>query len=180
MSLNITKNNKIAVIGENASGKTTLLKIISNMLDATSGEIVLNSKYDYTTMHGACYVPAETIYFQWEKFEKDFFDSFIMYSEYYNALRVIEKIHLFLKHTMLSEGEKKILMLIRAFSTKSPIIVLDEPFANLDEDWKEIIQDIIFSSMRTVVFSTHDLSCISRCTAAYEIKKHKCKLIGEI
>lgn len=180
ISLNIMKDNKIAIIGENASGKTTLLKIISNILDITSGEVVLNDRYDYARIQCSCYVPAETVFFQWEKIESDFFDSFIIHSGYYNALKIVEKTKLFLKRTMLSEGEKKILMIIRAFSTKNPIIVLDEPFANLDEGWKEIIKDLIFSSLRTVIFSTHDLSCIDQCTATYEIRNHNCKLMGGI
>lgn len=178
VSFTVNAKDKISIIGKNASGKTTLLKIISNTLEATSGNIIMNEKEDYTKMNCACYVPAETIYFQWEQLEDDFFDLFKLNSKYNGAIKIIKKAKLFLKHSMLSEGEKKILMIMRAFSTDAKIILLDEPFANLDKNWAKIVQDLIFSSSRTVIFSTHDLHYIEECTATYKIKNNKCILNG--
>lgn len=177
VSFKIELKDKIAIIGDNASGKTTLLKIIANMLNATSGEILLNNNHSNALTDISCYVPAETIFFKWEKYNDNFFNAFINNSGYNNSIKIVNKVMSFLKNSLLSEGEKKILMIMRAFSTSFPLIILDEPFSNLDEEWKNIIEDLIRYTTRTIVFSTHDVSVVKNVNKAYEIKNHICKNI---
>ena len=174
--LKVKKGDKIAVTGRNASGKTTMLKILADMIRPSSGAIVLNGQYNCSDQScsgrwSACYIPADTVFFVWENLDDGFFEKFVLNSIYDDAVSIVKGVKEFLGHSMLSEGEKKVLMIMRAFSSDCSLIVLDEPFANLDGRWKSDMEELIYRSGRTVVFSTHDTSNLGRCAKVYEMKR---------
>lgn len=176
--LKVKKGDKIAVTGRNASGKTTMLKILADMIRPSSGAIVLNGQYNCSDQScsgrwSACYIPADTVFFVWENLDDGFFEKFVLNSIYDDAVSIVKGVKEFLEHSMLSEGEKKVLMIMRAFSSDCSLIVLDEPFANLDGRWKSDMEELIYRSGRTVVFSTHDTSDLGRCARVYEMESCK-------
>lgn len=176
--LKIEKDDKTALIGRNASGKTTVMKTLAGMLDITSGEIYLNQNKVCPRKKNICYIPADMVYFQWEKLDDVFFEQFVQNAGYDKAGEIVQKVKGFLEHSMPSEGEKKVLMIMRAFSSACDLIILDEPFANLDSKWKKDMEELIYGSGRTVVFSTHDMSGLGQCRNVYEMKKGKCVVAG--
>ncbi|MCQ2398219.1 MAG: ABC transporter ATP-binding protein [Sphaerochaetaceae bacterium] len=143
------------VMGPSGCGKTTLLNIIAGLVSPDGGVIEKNSER-------ISYLFQEPRLFTW----KTVIDNVALVSDKAVALKYLELVGLsdVLKRypQSLSGGQRQRVAIARAFSFPSDIILLDEPFQNLDSASKDSITDVFLnlhrSTQRTVVWVTHDIS----------------------
>lgn len=166
------------ILGPNGSGKTTLLKCIAGLLKPESGGIIINGKKieDYNIVELArniSYVPQ----YQDIVFDVSVFDYVMMGRNPYQgpwALQNTEDIAIveealescnvlkFKNENIqsLSGGERQRVMIARAIAQRSPIMLLDEPLANIDVTHKFEIMDILerlnSEQKVTIVIILHD------------------------
>lgn len=176
VSLNIKQNKFITIIGPNGGGKTTLIKSILGFINPTKGSIKLKKNLVIG------YVP------QKDDFEKAFP---IKVKDVILSGLLDKKIHLFHKYSNdnklslkkvlnslkiaklqnkhineLSGGELQKVFLARALISNPSLIILDEPFANIDthstKDYYEILKKL--SNKMTILLISHDIGVISTYT----------------
>lgn len=164
ISVHIAPRNIVSIIGPSGCGKSTLLNIISGIIKADSGSIRVNPDLRLCyTMQSDLLLPWRTlrhnltlgleIYGLNHKSHADILDKYLLsfdikdYENYYPSA--------------LSGGMKQRAALIRSLVCQPDILLLDEPFANLDYDIKIKIQREIlkyFSETNmTVILVTHDI-----------------------
>ena len=176
INFDVQKGEVISVIGESGSGKSTLLKLIYGLLDFNEGEI----KYGDKKLKGPLYnlIPGHKMmkYVAQDYDLLDFvtvgenvgkflsnFDLALKQKNIDEALDVVELKHF--KHVFpnkLSGGQRQRVSLARALAQEPAVLLLDEPFSNLDQTLKLSIREKIMNWCRThqitVIFTTHDLS----------------------
>ncbi len=164
------KLQKIAIAGETGSGKSTLLKIIAGWLPPDTGEVVFENERVKK-------VPAEKlipghpgISYLSQQFELPNFLSVQQVLEYANTLHEEEAQTLFevcrIDHLLkrrtdqLSGGEKQRIALARLLISSPRLLLLDEPYSNLDlihkNLLKEVINDIGERLQITCILVSHD------------------------
>ena len=170
-SLNINSNSVTSILGPSGSGKTTLLRLISGLENLQSGNIQFDNNNDICSskinnqMNNVSFVfqdsalfphltVIENIYYGLAKLDniKNRIDS-LMHD--YN----IDKIKFLYPH-QLSGGQKQLVALIRGLASNPKIILLDEPFANLDTRLREKLRDKVLHILKvnniTTIIVTHD------------------------
>ena len=170
-SLTINSNSVTSILGPSGSGKTTLLRLISGLENLQSGNIQIdNNKNIYSSknndaMSNVSFVfqdsalfphltVIENIYYGLSQLEnsKDRIDSLI--NDY-----DINKIKYSYPH-QLSGGQKQLVALLRGLASNPKIILLDEPFANLDTRLREKLRDKVLHILKdnniTSIIVTHD------------------------
>ena len=170
-SLNINSNSVTSILGPSGSGKTTLLRLISGLENLQSGNIQIDinknnssSKISYSkndvsfVFQDSALFPhltvIENIYYGLSQLEnsKDRIDSLI--NDY-----DINKIKYSYPH-QLSGGQKQLVALLRGLASNPKIILLDEPFANLDTRLREKLRDKVLHILKdnriTSIIVTHD------------------------
>ena len=170
-SLNINSNSVTSILGPSGSGKTTLLRLISGLENLQSGNIQIDnnknnssSKINYSkndvsfVFQDSALFPhltvIENIYYGLSQLEnsKDRIDSLI--NDY-----DINKIKYSYPH-QLSGGQKQLVALLRGLASNPKIILLDEPFANLDTRLREKLRDKVLHILKdnqiTSIIVTHD------------------------
>lgn len=167
ISLEFEKNKHYAIIGSNGSGKSTFLNTIMGYVSIDSGDILIDSKdiskYDLSWI----------IFYLVQKshiFSSDYFDNVTMFKAYDdNSLNVlheigisediISKIQNKETSTLLSGGEQQIISYLRARNSKTPILIMDEPFSAVDKHSKELLlKDISRLKDKTIIMITHDIN----------------------
>lgn len=156
----------IGIVGENGSGKTTMLKLLSGLLRPTSGEVEIDSavatrriseKLAYLTDMDYFY-PYFTIK-QLISFYQSQFPDFN--KEKANEITEFMKLDQKQKIKHLSKGNKNRLKIAVTLSRNAPYVVLDEPFSGLDPlVRKAIIHSIIkFVDLerQTLIITTHEI-----------------------
>ncbi len=173
-SLEVEKGELLALVGESGSGKTTLLRLIAGFEEPLDGEILLNG----TVIVGdATFTAPEKrkigmVFQDYALFPHlSIFDNLCFglskWDKNHKKERVKEMLALVdlegfegrFPH-QLSGGQQQRVALARALAPKPDLILLDEPFSNLDamlkEQVREDIKKIIKSSGTTAIFVTHD------------------------
>lgn len=155
ISFEIKKGEKVALIGDNGTGKTTILKMITGNLEADGGEIRLGSKvypgyYDQEQLN---LNPDNTLY-------DELSDAFpnLTQTQVRNTLAsfLFTNDDVFKKISELSGGEKGRVALAKLMLSKCNFLLLDEPTNHLDIDSKEILENVIKTYKGTVFFVSHD------------------------
>ncbi len=143
---------KVAIAGATGSGKTTLLKMIAGLIQPTSGSIYFNNEkvvgpnYKLLPGHkGIAYLSQHfelrNNYFVHELLEMA---NKMHPSEANNIYKVCKIEHLLQrKSNELSGGEKQRIVLASLLSTAPKLLLLDEPFSNLDMVHKQIMKQVI-------------------------------------
>lgn len=135
IDLNIEKSTVLGIVGNNGSGKTTLLKIIAGLINSDTGSIKLNEniKLDFLGHENMLYQNfsiSENI---------DFFSDI---SGFRISSKSQDNIELALglknivkkKISELSYGQRKKASMLRSLTSAPDLLVLDEPFSNLDSE----------------------------------------------
>ncbi|MCD8408932.1 ABC transporter ATP-binding protein [Tenacibaculum finnmarkense] len=176
--IEIPSGQSFGLVGNNGAGKTTLFNLLLDLIRATSGEIINNDVVVHKSE-------------AWKIFTGSFIDeSFLIgyltpeeYFDFIGDLRGMNKadVHAFLapfeeffndeilgkkKYLRdLSKGNQKKAGIIAAFMGNPAVIILDEPFANLDPTTqirlKKIIKNLTENKEVTVLISSHDLSHVT-------------------
>lgn len=175
-SLSLPKGQRLAVIGESGSGKSTLLRIIAGLEAQDEGTVILNGNpvLNPTQKLVAGYDEIQLIHQQFKLYpfstaEENIKRPLIQYDKIYVEERTSFLLDLFgLKGKkdrlpkQLSGGEQQKVAIARALGTAPALLLLDEPFSNLDAIQKRVLleelNDIFEEIDLTVIWVTHDLS----------------------
>jgi ABC-type lipoprotein export system ATPase subunit len=189
LNFEVNEGVRIAIMGKSGSGKSTLLSLISGIIKADGGDIVLNGiSYSDLKESELNDFRAQNIGF--------IFQNFHLVS-YLNALENVmlpakvchipdpkEKAIQLLKsvgleHRMdhlpsqLSGGEKQRVAIARALIHNPKIILADEPSGNLDDETGNAVMDILFELIKknntTLILVTHSKDVATRCEKLYEL-----------
>ncbi len=149
-----------ALIGDSGAGKSTILKLLAGILTPTAGKIIPNSEF---LISNCTYAPQAP-----HLFETTLLNNFTMFdtldaSELKNLLAELNLSLDLNSKQKLSRGQLQRLGIIRALLKNSPIILLDEPTAGLDEFTEQKVIALIkkISPRRTIIIATHRLAVIS-------------------
>lgn len=176
--LEIPKGQNFGLVGNNGAGKTTFFNLILDLINPTTGfivnnEIQVNKSEDWKPFTSAFIdesfligylTPEEYFYFIGELrgMNKADIDTFLaQFNEIFNDEILGKKKYL----RDLSKGNQKKAGIVAALIGNPEVIVLDEPFANIDPTTqirlKKLLKDLTKNSNATVLISSHDLRHIT-------------------
>lgn len=173
LSMDIKKGERIALIGKNGTGKTTILKIINNLVDADNGEITLGAKVhigyydqDHQVLH-----PDKTLFDEISD-AYPYLDNTKIRNTLAAFLFTGEDVFKYVKD--LSGGERGRLSLAKLMLSNANFLILDEPTNHLDITSKEILEDALCSYTGTVLYVSHDRYFVNKtCTRIQELVNGK-------
>ena len=195
VNLELSKKDKIAIVGSSGSGKSTLLHILATFLKPKNGEVFLNGKNIYSLKD------KELIEFRKEKIGIIF-----QFHYLFNTFSALENIEV---STILSEtnidyellkrlkiddvinqniqtlsgGQQQRVSIARVLAKKPTFIFADEPTGNLDKknafEVIEILKEYTNKNNALLIVVTHDLEIAKKLDKIYEIKNKKLVLNGD-
>jgi NitT/TauT family transport system ATP-binding protein len=175
VSIDIAPKSFVSIVGPSGCGKTTLLKVLSGVLKASSGKVLLdNTPIERTDLSGKVgYVFQRPLLLPWRTaLENVLLTTEIARKDMPLAQRTAEARKWLaltglsgfedqLPHE-LSGGMQQRVSLSRALAFRPPILMMDEPFAALDEITRETMQEELLRlwsvTDSTVIFITHSIS----------------------
>jgi ABC-type microcin C transport system duplicated ATPase subunit YejF len=169
VSFSQAPGQKIAIAGETGSGKTTLVKIIAGLGQADSGEVLFNDKA-VKGIHDKLMPGHKGIAYLSQHFELSNNYRVSELLAYANDLTHEQSLALYkacrIDHLLdrwaqtLSGGEKQRVALAKLLTTKSKLLVLDEPFSNLDlihkTQLKSVLNDLTDLFELNYILVSHD------------------------
>lgn len=160
-SMHVCKGDRIAIIGENGCGKTTLLKIITGIIQPDSGEVRYGSRVStgYYDQSVAGLHPEKDIL---SEIYDDFPHLEITYIRTVCGIFLFKGDDVFKTINSLSGGEKARVMLIKLMLRHDNLLLLDEPTNHLDVDSKAVLEDALDSFDGTIIAVSHDRYFINR------------------
>ncbi|MGD1960899.1 MAG: ABC transporter ATP-binding protein [Fulvivirga sp.] len=169
VTLNVTGGVRLAIVGETGSGKSTLLRLAAGLIPIDSGKIFYHGKQMESPkdklIPGQPGIAYLSQHFELPKFisvEQHLYDPYEMTLEdsekIYNICRVA---HLLASDTRnLSGGEKQRVAVAKLLMTSPEILLLDEPFSNLDPIHKRAMKEVIDAMgqemSQTIVLVSHE------------------------
>jgi ATPase subunit of ABC transporter with duplicated ATPase domains len=172
-SCTIGPNEKIAIIGKNGTGKTTLLKILSGLLTPDAGAVVFGETVQFNSFPQE---PEEILdptaqALDWLGQFADEKDRSETELRSFMGRMLFSKDDVFKKIQVLSGGEKARLILAKMMLVGGNVMVLDEPTNHLDLESIEALNFALSQAEGTVIFVSHDHRLIgSLATRIFEIK----------
>ncbi|NAO99425.1 ATP-binding cassette domain-containing protein [Halomonas sp. MG34] len=163
VKLHVNRGERIALVGPNGVGKTTLLKAIMGKLTPNSGNIQIgtNVQIGYYDQEQANLTSSKTVLLElWDEYptenEKDI--RTILGNFLFSGDDVLKPV------SALSGGEKARLALAKLMMQKANLLILDEPTNHLDIDSKEVLEAALLDFPGTIVFVSHDRYFINKIT----------------
>lgn len=161
LSMDLKRGEHVAIIGDNGTGKTTILKIINGLLPADTGTLALG-----TNVHIGYYDQEHHVLHP----EKTLFDEISDSYPYLDNTEIRSTLAAFLftgedvfkRIKDLSGGERGRVSLAKLMLSESNFLILDEPTNHLDITSKEILEDAINAYEGTVLYVSHDRYFINR------------------
>ena len=161
VNMDIKRGERVALIGDNGTGKTTILKIINQLLPKDSGRIILGAQVHigyYDQEHQVLH-PDKTIF-------DELHDAYPSLTN--TKIRNVLAAFLFTGDDVFKEiidisgGERGRVSLAKLMLTGANFLILDEPTNHLDITSKEILENALTSFSGTVLFVSHDRYFINR------------------
>lgn len=155
ISFDIKRGERVALIGNNGTGKTTILKIINDILPADSGEIKLGSKatIGYYDQEHHVLDPDKTLFDELQDAYPDLNNTQIRNTL---AAFLFTNDDVFNYIRDLSGGERGRVSLAKLMLSNANFLILDEPTNHLDMVSKEILENALNSYTGTVLYVSHD------------------------
>lgn len=155
VNIDIKRGERVALIGNNGTGKTTILKIINQLLPKDSGRITLGAQ-----VHIGYYDQEHQVLHA----EKTIFDELQDAYPQMNNTRVRNVLAAFLftgedvfkKIADLSGGERGRVSLAKLMLSNANFLILDEPTNHLDITSKEILENALNNYVGTILYVSHD------------------------
>ncbi|WP_175615039.1 ribosomal protection-like ABC-F family protein [Piscibacillus halophilus] len=154
LNMHVTYQQRVAVIGENGTGKTTLIKLILHQLEPDQGEVRVGSnvKIGYLSQNIFFDVKAETVI--------ETFRDVVEVAEG-EARQILAKFmfygyDVFKKVAQLSGGERMRLRLAQMMYQDINLLVLDEPTNHLDIESREVLEEALEGFEGTILAVSHD------------------------
>ncbi len=165
LDFSVSKGEKIAVIGDNGSGKSTMLKLIAGFLDYRGNiEIAGKEAKKQKLCRLISYSPQNPVHlFFEENLRKEIVSA--KYARKFRLLNLLDR-----NPSDLSKGQQKIASIAVADSFSKDVLLLDEPTTWLDEYNTDIIQRFLMESDKTIILATHDPKIIQFCDRIYLIR----------
>ncbi|MDE6991103.1 MAG: ABC-F family ATP-binding cassette domain-containing protein [Lachnospiraceae bacterium] len=161
VSFEIKRGEHVAVIGDNGTGKTTLLKIINELVPMDSGSIRLGANVEigyYDQEHHVLHMD-KTLF---EEISDDY--PYLTNTEIRNTLAafLFTGEDVFKKISALSGGERGRVSLAKLMLSEANFLILDEPTNHLDITSKEILETALNAYEGTVLYVSHDRYFINK------------------
>lgn len=170
INLTIPRGKIIGLLGRNGQGKTTIIKLINDLLTPTKGEILVNGKkIGVESKKIISYLPERTYLdknmklIDVLKFFEDFYDNF----DIKKAKKLLKDLDLDINQKLvnMSKGMQEKVQLVLVMSRKADLYILDEPLGGVDPATRDYILDTIltnFNEGASVIISTHLIADIER------------------
>ncbi len=161
VSFDVKRGERIAIIGNNGTGKTTILKLINHLLEPDKGEIRLGAK-----VHVGYYDQEHQVLHMEKTLFEEISDTYptLTNTEIRNVLAafLFTNDDVFKRIGDLSGGERGRVSLAKLMLSESNFLILDEPTNHLDIESKEILEDALNQYEGTVLYVSHDRYFINR------------------
>jgi len=170
INLTIPKGKIIGLLGKNGTGKSTLIKLINDLLTVDEGKILVNgTKVGVESKKIISYLPERTYLDksmtvdETIKYFTDFYDDF----DANKARKLLKDLDLDInqKLSKMSKGMQEKVSLVLVMSRSAKLYILDEPLGGVDPATRDYILDTILSNFNegaSVIISTHLISDIER------------------
>jgi ATP-binding cassette subfamily B protein len=175
VSFKIKPLDRVAIIGTNGSGKSTVIKLLMGYYNCSSGQVlhngvnVLDINREYLRSKIAC-INQKVVLFNRSIIDNICYGNNIPKEKVKQILRELHVMRVFKTHAQgletlagihgsaLSGGQKQIIYILRCYLSKKPIIIMDEPTAAVDSTHKKYIMRMIdeMSKKVTLIVVTHD------------------------
>lgn len=174
VSFSLEQNKILSIFGKSGSGKTTLLKLIAGLLQpdsgtiSLSGEVIKGPEEKLVPGHEEIKVVFQDFQLKHKMTVRENIDyTLLAYEKDYRYDRLQKVISMCLLADIenqfieeLSGGQKQRVAIARALSNEPQLLLMDEPFSNLDivakSQLRKAIKNIISDSSSSVVFVSHD------------------------
>lgn len=161
ISFQMKKQERIALIGPNGIGKSTLLKTFAGILSPSHGEIKLGSKVTigyYDQEQRELHSNKDVLHELWDEYpltpEKEI--RTVLGNFLFSGDDVLKQV------SELSGGEKARLALAKLMMKKANFLIFDEPTNHLDLDSKEVLEAALLDYPGTILFVSHDRYFLNR------------------
>ncbi len=170
INLKIPRGKIIGLLGKNGTGKSTLIKIINDLLTPTKGEVLVNgkklgieSKKIISYLPERTYLDKSMTVDQVINYFEEFYDNF----DSKKARKLLKDLDLDTtqKLSKMSKGMQEKVQLVLVMSRKADLYILDEPLGGVDPATRDYILDTIltnFNKSASVIISTHLISDVER------------------
>jgi ABC-2 type transport system ATP-binding protein len=170
LNLTIPSGKIIGLLGPNGCGKSTLIKLVSGLLQADSGEILVDGMpIGDKTNAIISYLPERTYFNSWMRVSQliDYFAEFYEDFDANRATALMQDLGIDIKSKLksLSKGTKEKVQLILVMSRNAKLYLLDEPIAGVDPAAREYILSTIVSNYNpdaSIIITTHLISDVEQ------------------
>ena len=193
LTLEISKGDKIGLIGNSGSGKSTLINIIMGLLKHTNGKIFIDDQEIHRDKNqfimNIGYVPQEIFLFE-DKLKKNIalglneneisMEKLLESSKAAQIIEVLDNLEDGFD-TLVEEngrnfsvGQKQRIGVARALYRNPELLIFDESTSSLDKATERKFIDDVFSinKNKTIVFISHKMSTLDQCDKIFDIKKN--------
>ena len=172
ISLDVARGEFVALLGPSGCGKSTLLNIVGGLLQPTAGEVRVGDVVVRGPLpHDIAFVFQENTLFPWNTIVQNFhvaleFQGVPKREWNERSMRALQSVGMqgFAAHYpgQLSVGMKQRIQMARAICLETAILLMDEPFAALDEQTRMVLGEdlsvLLAKTGKTIVFVTHSLA----------------------
>lgn len=170
VNLTIPRGKIIGLLGKNGTGKSTLIKLMNDLLTPTRGKILVEGReVGVESKKIISYLPERTYLDKSMTVDKviEFFKSFYDNFDSEKARKLLEDLDLDTtqKLSKMSKGMQEKVQLVLVMARKADLYILDEPLGGVDPATRDYILDTIltnFNEGASVIISTHLISDIER------------------